>query len=322
MPDMLESRVQFAIVREDPRVELAVLRACPCAHGLLIASGGCTALTLAARHPSLDLTLLDPNPAQLALVEAKIDALGRADSSTLFNLGDPDPKGLNQCGNFEKLFRGLRHFICEMGVPETAIESAFRSPEGPSLLLQELRQSPYWPVAFELYFSDALLRTMFGDDAVQYADPGSYPDYFRQVMERGLAREDAWKNPFLHHILLGRYLEEHPPDWLPFQGNRPQFTTICGSIDAVEDLGIYDFIGLSNILDWMSPGEVQALLERLLTETTAGTVVVWRQLNNHRDLAAHLSSVFSFDSELETELHCQDRSLFYSSLHIGRRERA
>ena len=78
---MRDNPIQFAVVREDPRLEIQVLRRHPARRALLIASGGCTALTLASVWPNLGVTLLDPNPAQLDLVERKISALTREDDA-------------------------------------------------------------------------------------------------------------------------------------------------------------------------------------------------------------------------------------------------
>jgi S-adenosylmethionine-diacylglycerol 3-amino-3-carboxypropyl transferase len=316
---MQDRGVQFAVVREDPRVELEVLSKTPRKRGLLIASGGCTALALSMRHPDLDLHLLDPNPAQLERTEAKRIALDSPDRMALLGVGTRDPTSLSQDGNFEKLFRGLRTFICEMIEPAESLEEAFSSANGPQDLLERLQLSPYWTVTFELFFSDSLLRAMFGDAAVQSAPTGSYPDYFRQVFERGLARADAHANPFLHHILLGRYLPEFLPEWLCDPRPLKPFEMTCGFLSAIPDLGRYDLIGLSNIFDWMPSEEVAAVQARLRQETREGTLVIWRQLHNQRGLASSLSDVFYFNPERERRLHAADRSLFYSSLHVGMR---
>ena len=73
----VDNAIQFAIVREDPAAELTVVDTLlrTDARVLLVASGGCTALTLGALRPSLRLTLLDANPAQLTLVRQKLAAL-------------------------------------------------------------------------------------------------------------------------------------------------------------------------------------------------------------------------------------------------------
>src|SRR5262249_33058275 len=117
--------------------------------------GGCTALTLGQRFPELEVVGFDINPAQLALVRAKKDAALRGDLAAL-NVANADPRALNQLGEFEGLFRQLRLFIEEFVAPKTAIEDFFagQETEGPVAWTR----SPYWPVAFELHFHDALLN--------------------------------------------------------------------------------------------------------------------------------------------------------------------
>ena len=111
---MRDNPLQFAVVREDALVEVEVLRRHPCRRVLLIASGGCSALTLQSVLPELEITLLDPNAAQLDLVRAKLDALDAlraGDRLARFNVENDDPSGLCECGNFESLFRSLRTFL-------------------------------------------------------------------------------------------------------------------------------------------------------------------------------------------------------------------
>ncbi len=307
---MRENPIQFAVVREDPRVERAVLARHPASRALLVASGGCTALALQGWQPDLDLTLLDPNPAQLDLVRAKIDALGGP--LHRFNVEDDAPDGLSQRGNFESLFRGLRGFVHEMIVPEDTLRRRFDAGGG----FEDLIASRWWPVAFEMFFCDPLLVTMFGPAAVQHAPPGSYPAYFRQAFETGLRRADARDNPFLHHVLLGRYLARSLPDFLTIP-LKPRFSWLQRFVHEVDDFGAWGLLGLSNLFDWMAPTEVEALMARLVAETRPGAVVVWRQLNNNRDLEALLAGAFDFDPAWQRALHAADRSLFYRSVHVG-----
>jgi hypothetical protein len=118
------NRLQFAVTREDPNVELEVLARFPRSRLLLIASGGCTALTLRAVMPDAHITLVDANPEQLAHVDRKLAALRDlrgADRLRAFNVGAPsDPAGLSECGNFESLFRGLRGFVHDFVLPREA----------------------------------------------------------------------------------------------------------------------------------------------------------------------------------------------------------
>jgi len=317
---MRDNPLQFAVVREDPLVVVDVLRRRPARRALLVASGGCTALTVQAVFPDLELTLLDPNPAQLDHVRAKIEALElpEAERKRRFNVEDDDPRGLSQCGNFESLFRGLREFLCDFVVDRDTMRRLFDEPgkiaEAPSLLFDHA----YWSVAFETFFFDRLLETMFGPDATQHAAPGSYPTYFRRAFERGLVRDDAAKNPFLHHVLLGRYLCDEPslPHFLRVPAPEYRFELVEGRLDAFELTG-FELVDLSNVPDWMGPDDVRALFRKVGAEMRAGSTVVWRQLNNERDLEAELRPAFTFDTTWQDDLLRRDRSLFYSSVHVG-----
>ena len=262
--------------------------------------------------------------AQLALIERKQQALealeGKARWPT-FNIECSDPVGLSQCGNFESLFRGLRLFIEEFFLPPDEMRRLLTTPEGLSKVDELLFANPYWPTAFELYFCDSILRTMFGPDAIQHAEPGSYPAYFRRLFERGLRLPGAAENPFLHHVFLGQYLGR--PDCLPTYLTQPaprtSYTLRQCLIDDVDDLAQHDFVDLSNIMDWMNPTAVEEMVAKLRKDLRPGAVVLYRKLNNSRNLEAVFGEEFLFDHELSSQLWTMDRSLFYSSVHIGQK---
>lgn len=316
---MRDNPIQFAVVREDPEIEAALVRAAGARSALLIGSGGCTALSLRALFPELALTLVDPNPAQLDLIARKAAALAEGAPKERFNIGDDSPDGLNACGNFESLFRGLRAFIQEFVLPASELEDLLTDPVRLRQAPERLFSHRYWKTAFDLYFADSLLNTMFGSEATRYAEPGSYPAYFRGVFENGLIRPGAEENYFLHHAFLGRYIDK--PGCLPlYLARRPhpaRFETIAGRIEAVDDFGRFDLIALSNIFDWTDRGDVAAIAARIKREARSGATIVFRQLNNVTDFAALFKPELRFDGAMAARLHDADRSLFYSALCIG-----
>lgn len=270
--------LQFAVVREDPRVELDALAAARAPRVLLIGSAGCTALALHHERPDATVTLLDPNPAQHAHVEAKVRALVDGAPLAAFNVGDDDPAGLSERGNFEALFRQLRSFLHEFVAPRAVVDAA---AQGDNAALTRLVGSPYWPVAFELFFSDALLVAMFGPAAVQHAAPGSYPAYFRRVYESMLEAPGAGRNPFVQHLLRGRYDDDARPLYLQRPWSRaPRFDHRAGMLDDVDDFGVFDLVHLSNVFDWSDPAAVARLSARIAGELRPGARVTLRQLNN------------------------------------------
>ena len=322
MPD---NDVQFAVVREDPMVEAELVRLTNASNVLLIASGGCTALTLQALFPDLHITLVDFNPAQLGRVRKKMRFLRDVDTAAryrMFNIETSDPNGLNQCGNFESLFRGLREFIFDLVADEAVIRVLFEEEGRLAHVLETLFSNKYWQVAFELYFSDSLLNAMFGPDATQHAETGSYPRYFQTLFEKGLMSEAAFDNYFLHHVFLGYYLQR--PASLPYYLLAPptdyHFQIIEGTLDQVPELQRFDLISLSNIMDWMPLAEIVSLIGHLQNEMKSGATVLYRQLNNYTDLSTCFADSFEFNTALGVQFQKSERSLFYSSVHVGKRK--
>lgn len=318
---MRDNPIQFAVVREDPLIEVELMLRFGARRVLLIGSGGCTAFTLAARFPDAELTLLDPNKAQLDLVQRKLLLLSHHDRD-VFNIENADAEGLNACGNFESLFRGFSAFIDDLICPKHVIADAFRDENALPKLRHLLYGSPYWPVAFEMFFCESLLRTMFGPEAIQHAPKGSYPAHFRKALTDGLNRSDAFDNYFLHHIFLGYYLDRQSalPEYLKFSSIANNMKFVCSTLQDFTSFADFDLIHLSNVFDWMSEKDIASISHRLSTQMHAGAVLVLRQLNHDTDFAHHFGPHFQFNPELERDLLARDRSLFYSKLNVGVRK--
>lgn len=304
---------KFAVVREDPALEETLALRTSARRLLTVASGGCTALTLSSRRPELAVTAFDREPRQLAHVEAKLRA-ARAGDLRALNVRDDAPRGLNQCGEFEALFRVLRTFLEEFVCEPEERERFFASPADAPAIRARWFAHRYWSVAFEVALHERLLHAMFGPTATQHAEPGSYPRYFQRAFERGLGRADASENPFLQHVLLGSYRE--PPAYVGLpDGRTPQL--VLGTLLDVPELEAYDVISLSNVFDWCDDATTTAWARHLAHHAKPGAHVLLRQLNNERDLRHHFEDAFAFDDVLGRELLERDRSLFYNRIEVG-----
>jgi S-adenosylmethionine-diacylglycerol 3-amino-3-carboxypropyl transferase len=311
--------LKFAVVREDPAIEAELLRRTNARELLVVASGGCTALALLAEFPDIDVTAFDINPRQLEHVLDKHRAALSAKLGYL-NVDDGRDDGLSQCGEFERLFRTLRRFLLEFVMPLEQLEHWFSPIPHDQLdrasLVATWKQSKYWSLAFSLAFDARLLDAMFGPDATQHAAPGSYAPYFQRAFERALAAPNAARNPFLQHVLLGRYLGADAPTWMRSPPQRTP-TLVLGSLLDVSDLDRFGLISLSNIFDWSSDALVESWARRLIEQTKPGTHVLVRQLNNQRDLRRFFAPEFRFDDTLADQLLLGDRSFFYERLQIA-----
>jgi S-adenosylmethionine-diacylglycerol 3-amino-3-carboxypropyl transferase len=311
------STLKFAVVREDPDIERELVRVTAAREVLVVASGGCTALTLLAELPHVGVTAFDINPRQLEHVLDKHGAAMRGELGRL-NVDDAREDGLSERGEFERLFRVLRRFLLEFVTPSEPLERWFSrdEPLDRSALVHAWTQSKYWPVAFSLAFAPELLNAMFGPDATQHAPPGSYAPYFQRAFERALVSPAAPSNPFLQHILLGRYLGADAPVWMADPPQRPP-TLVEGTLLDVPELDRFEVISLSNIFDWSADALVEGWARRLGEQTKPGTHVLIRQLNNQRDLRRYFEPEFRFDDALAERLWLGDRSFFYSRLQVA-----
>lgn len=317
---MSQNPIQFAVVREDPDIEISIIERYHCENILLIGSGGCTALTLQQKFPNLEMTLVEPNPAQISLIQSKKNALqlSSQERKSVFNIGRDNVKGLNACGNFESLFRGLRDFIYEFVCDKEFFLQLFSGSGQENL--PKIFANNFWPVAFDMYFCDQILNTMFGSNATQHAPKGSYPAYFRGVLEKGLTAKNAMTNYFLHHIFLGYYLdrEDSLPAYLAGDHTPTKhFEFKACKIDAIDDFSCYDLIVLSNIFDWMPEVEVSAIARRLCQELRSNALILYRQLNHSKNFQKLFIPKFQFITEAENQFLVKDRSLFYSKFNLG-----
>lgn len=314
----INNPIQFGLVREDPALELCVLDWLQPkdARVLLVASGGCTALTLSALRPSLQITLIDANRAQLDLVERKVTALREhgplsLERRRLFGIDTDDAHSLSGCGNFESLFRGWRSLINDLVMSTRDLTWVLEGAVSRDRLLN----NRFWPASFEMFFGDALLEAMFGPEATQHAPNGSYPAYFRRLIEDGLRRPDAATNGYLHQVILGHYLDGALPEFMA----RPcdaRFELVHAPMAAGPSFDRFDLIQLSNLFDWMDADGVKAIVDRLCAECRPGTVVLLRQLNNRAPVENLFAPAFAVDAPLSRDLTRLDRSLFYERVLV------
>jgi S-adenosylmethionine-diacylglycerol 3-amino-3-carboxypropyl transferase len=287
--------LKFAHTREDPAVELlaldlvrAVSRHSDCPGPLkiaVIASGGCTALTLLTLPFPIELHIVDSNSAQLDLFQYKYSLLwscgdvkeARARYQSLTQL-------LDSCATFEKLFAQLRRgeslqqvFGTENLIQEFGPDAVKHShPFVPHLnqVLAEMRS----------YFRDLVLTGSFQTEFPPFLTPSGFAGF-----------EHAYVSS-LHKII---YHHSNVSDFL-----------------AQQPSSAFDVIHLSNITDWLSPVKrLQLLTLAYHALRPCGRVSV-RRFNGAYSLAQLLrSSPFTNLSNL-SNLHQLDSSAFYQEVYI------
>lgn len=263
-----EADLFFAQVREDPELEIAGLSAYSGGRVVVVGSGGCTALSLLARGAQ-DVVVVDPNAAQLDLVELKNAAvrnLSLSDAAVAIG-ATPDPdlrrielyeqlrehlslearrywdrrqtvvvKGVLGAGRTEA---AMRHAMRVFRVLVHDSETVDRMLTAPGLQEQtefysQVWNSRRWRAMFRVLFNRMTMNKTY--DPVFFAQLGQvdFAGHFRATVERALTRLPVRDNYFLHYLHAGHY-RDHPSALPPYLVEKPdpssRLTFVHGTVE-------------------------------------------------------------------------------------------
>jgi S-adenosylmethionine-diacylglycerol 3-amino-3-carboxypropyl transferase len=344
----------FAQVREDALLDLRVVaRLGPEARVLMVASGGCTAAALAATGQIALLHLCDINPAQLALARLKLRLLqttapsrrlallGHAPMSPAERLNqvgqelaalDMTPTvfgpvdlwsqvGLDHAGRYEQVFAQMRlllrpHQDNLLGVLRASDPSQQAAQVAPDMVLGQALDT-----ALDQVMALPNLIAMFSAQATRNpVEP--FARHFARQTRRILATLPAADNPYLWQMYGGCFPGGVTYPWFTAPAPRRLPELRCSCTDMLTALrqssGRFDYVHLSNILDWLSVEEAGQLLTGAAAALRPGGVVLIRQLNSTLVIPP-LGPDFEWLTGDAQPLHASDRSFFYRALHLGRR---
>ncbi len=342
----------FAQTREDSFLDNWVvdhLGSCP--RIAMIASGGCTAAHLAANPRVRSIDLVDANPAQLALTRLKIHLLehtaGRERMELLGHQGTVENRqnllpilfsnlGLHQqvfgpfdlickrgpdyAGRYESIFERLSFRLKTERTEWQAILSASVPWPNAALADQESLVGRFLDEVMGEVLSLENLAAMFGEAATRNpVEP--FSSHFAGRVRHTLSTHPPVTNPFLWQMLACRYPPNTPAPWLelPLVKNLPLLRYhrgFMGDFLASVKPGSFDFVHLSNILDWLTPEEARHTLDLSVRALRPGGAVFIRQLNSSLNIPG-LCSAFRWRQDEGMQLLARDRSFFYRALHLG-----
>ena len=346
--------VAFSQVREDALLDESVVADLGKeVDVLMVASGGCTAALLASLPEVRRLHVVDPNPAQLALTRLKLRLLADSDSAqrlellghrrlsgeerrsrlikafselrlsheVLGPLREVAALGPDYVGRYEGVFRAVRRAFCGYA---REVDSVLRLTDVKAqtrALAPETRLGGVLDGALEQVMSLSNLVRCFGEDATNNRlQPfhRHFADRIRWVMGQG----PAATNPYLWQMLKGSYPRNHFAPWLtrPVPKTHPVTIESCSYMEQALQLetAAYDFIHLSNILDWLTPDAAKRTLELAAQALRPIGRVLIRQLNSVLDIRQE-GRMFEWLDRASDELLRRDRSFFYRAILLGRK---
>lgn len=359
IPEMPE--IAFSQVREDPLTELQVVHHLATQQNhplrvLLVASGGCTALSLLTHEAIAHIDAVDLNPAQIHLVELKRQAMLHLSMNEQFcllgieRLNDPvqpcDPGdrlslyqklrphlpkstgifwddrpnqitvGMNRVGRFESLFRELSGCFAAVGLDPIA------NPE-------TALTSPDWRSIFERVFERHKLAQIFGEAAVNYSMDRTFGEHFADVFAHALRQFVPHENYFITQVWRDRYPIR--ADGIPLYlqaSTQPTIRTRCDrlhlhigafipTLQKLAAIEPFDLIQFSNISDWIPLSELNAMLAIAVSSLKPGGALIGRRLNGDHHLASVMQNHLSVNHSWSEELQQCDRSFFYREVVVG-----
>jgi S-adenosylmethionine-diacylglycerol 3-amino-3-carboxypropyl transferase len=344
--------VAFAQVREDSLLDLSIVERLPQgARVILVASGGCTAALLATAPNVALLHLVDPNAAQLALSQLKLHLLRttapderaallghhsmevaerrsvlarelRRAGLSQTSLGSLDivaSLGPDHAGRYERLFAALREELAVVSGDVARLLELSDTAEQERRIDASSALGHRIDSALNAVMALANLVALFGEDATNNrAQP--FPQHFAERLRNVLALLPASSNPYLWQVLVGRYPACTRAPWLdePIHPAIPVIRVSNTPILAVleREADGYDFVHLSNVLDWLTPARAVQTLSAAYSALRPGGYVFIRQLNSTLDVRK-LGCFFEWLEDEAHQLHSRDRSFFYRTVHLG-----
>jgi hypothetical protein len=229
--------IDVATARIDPSIEASLLAQATRKRALLVGTGPTAALSLAALVEGAEILVEERASPRVALLDQQLRALrahpaGSPRHAELFAIGGEDPASLTGCGALEGLERCFRAFLDEFIM--TSSERRSLLARGASL--RSLVEHASWAVAFESFFGDDMRAAVVPHVALARAAT------LRRNVEAALARDDVGTNPYLHHLLLGHFLEGALPPWLsrPFDS----FTSTVAVSDPARSLAGHALVSI------------------------------------------------------------------------------
>jgi S-adenosylmethionine-diacylglycerol 3-amino-3-carboxypropyl transferase len=344
--------VRYAQCWEDADVLLEALDVRPGDVCLSIASAGDNALALLAKGPRRVIALdLNPaqlacvelrvaayrelqHPELLELI-GSVPSGRRAElyrrcrphlSAAVRDFWDRQPAeidaGIGGAGKFERYFGLFRHRLLPLVHGRRTVLDLLtpRTPEERRRFYARVWDTWRWRLIFQVFFSRTVMGRMGRDPAFFDYVEGSVAKRILGRARHALTELDPSANPYLQWILQGRHGGALPfalreESFAAIRANLDRFEWHCRSVEdfleAHPDLAV-DRYNLSDIFEYMSAENYQALLEKLLTRgRPGGRLAYWNMLvprSRPESLAGRLRPL----PELAERLHRQDKAFFYS----------
>lgn len=356
----LRERADFGFIRyaccwEDPRLLDAALRPGPGRRLLSVASAGDNAFSLLAS--GADVLAVDLNPAQLACVELKREAIRRLEREDCLAFLGLEPacdraavyarlagglgpaarafwdgrvplleRGLVHAGKFEGYFRLFRRWVLPLvhgrRTSLSLLEEKSRAER--ERFYAERWDTGRWRLLFRLFFGRAAMGRLGRDPELFRHVEGPVGDAVLARVRRALVELPGPDSPFLEYILTGTF-RRSLPDYL----SAARYGAVRAGLDrlelahgSLEDVlaapgPAFDGFNLSDVFEYMDPPAAERLLGQALDRARPGARLAWWEMLAERGLPPGLEPRARSLDGLAAGLFAADRAFFYRGFRVA-----
>jgi len=350
------TRIRYAQCWEDADILLDALDIKPGGVCVSVASAGDNSLSLLSKGPDKVVALdLNPSqlaclelrvaayrtldhPELLELIGARpsdqrtklYQACRKQLSEPVRGFWDDSPEaiegGIGGAGKFERYFETFRGKIMPWIHSRAKVDELLtpKSSDAIKAFYHEEWDTWRWRGLFHLFFSRQAMGLLGRDPKFfQYVDGPVAPRILNRV-RHALSELDPSQNPYLNWILKGEFGEALPhalreENFEPIRRNLDRLEWRLESIEDFvngEDAPKVDAWNLSDIFEYMSVPDYEALLGRMMEASNPGARFAYWNMLAPRSRPESMSGQLRSLDDLAADLHHQDKAFFYMAFIV------
>ncbi len=323
-------------------------------HCVSIGSAGDNSFSLLAAGAS-HVTISEMNPAQITCIKLRIAAYkaldhieflilhgeNEGDRMALYEkckphldnatrkywdyFSDHIIEGFGRVGKFESYFTLFRDKMLPLVHSKHKIRSLLehRPLEAREQFYETKWNTWRWRLLFKFFFSRLVMGRLGRDPAFFKYVEGSVADRILTRTRHALVELDPSQNPYLNWILTGRFGKHLPhalreENYDAIRNNIDRITIDPRPLEAVlEDAKQpFDAYNLSDIFEYMSEENTEAILKDIHQHSNAGTRIAYWNMLAPRSRPESLASQINSLEDLSDTLFKQDKAFFYSAFVV------
>jgi S-adenosylmethionine-diacylglycerol 3-amino-3-carboxypropyl transferase len=243
-------------------------------------------------------------------------------------------RGVIHAGRFERYLALFRERVLPLMHPRARVEEllALRNLSDQARFYERVWNNRRWRLLFRVFFG-RFLQARLGrrPEVFRYVELRSVGDHYLERARHALVELPVQDNYFLEYIVTGGYRDpgRMPPYLLErnFAALQRRAAKIRIVTEPLENLlartspSTFSAFYLSDVFEWMSPGQYERTLARVARAARDGARVCYYNNLVPRSHPASLDHLLRREEELGRRLHSSDRSFLYRDFVVETVER-